>query len=248
MTVIEKEPLIQPEPIRNAAGDQLAVRFDVSEALTAELGENWQVAAKELIDTHGVLSIRDASDPTCRESDPNQEFAMITVSGDQLLEAFPGFIGLYKGLFALMMQQSLDPTMQPFAIYEDPAKAFEVYAQIPPLPNRRDLEFRLDAHIDGRYTAILPIFVPASTTVGRLVIANNPNAMNVDEIYEDATLVSHMAGGLLCAPRLTELPHYTEELLEGYTRAIVGINYPMASESESQALRLQQHFNGRQLS
>ncbi len=117
---------------------------------------------------------------TNREANPDSKFELITVPGEKLAQAVPGVWNLYGGPFKSMMRSALPTDAEGLKVYDDPSHALECVSQEPAEEATSLTERRLEAHVDMRYTAVFVAQEPASSTEGRLVIANDPTARNVE--------------------------------------------------------------------
>lgn len=222
------------------------IRFDVSRLLETKVGEDWQDQIAQKIADEGVFIPRTADHATVREADPIVEFGLTTLEGGALAEAAPGLWELYRTTFKQMMQIALPPGMEPLRAYEDPSHALEAVSQQPAEGNQM-LQHRMEAHVDQRYTAVLVVKRPKHDDEGRLVIANNPDSLNVEEIEKDATRIVHESATLVCFSRGRVFPHFTEEIYDPESaRITVGMNYPTESETPEAAQELLDHSLGRQ--
>ncbi len=239
-----------PEAIVSQNGETIALRFEVGSLLEQKLGPDWQIQFEHLMESEGKVSPHTAEDPTCREDSPTDSFYLVKLDGQQVVQAMPPFWDLYKGTFRDMMQKALPANSEQMRTYEEEnaRDCLEVYSQLPPpddAANRSTTKhYRLDAHVDQRYSAILVIRAPHSLTSGRLVISNNPDAVGTDAINKDATFVRHKDGTLICFPLGRQLPHYTEPIQKGDVRMVVSINYPTEGETPEDTARIAQHNHG----
>lgn len=236
-------PEFEPELIYGATNEILATRYDINPLLKNVLGENWQDQFEHVTSTLGRLIVRDASHSTCREADPSSLFGLTIVGGRSVVECIPGVSRLYEGLFQDLMRVALPSGYPPMKTWQDPDRWLELYRHADPETDSK-IQQRMEAHVDQRYTAILVIRSEVALGSGRLVIAHNSTAQNVDEINEEATYVEHTSGTLICFPKGTVYPHYSEEINEGEQRVIGSINYPLASETLEQADSIVAYNNG----
>lgn len=235
------------EIISNSNYEILAVRFDVVPLLEGQIGLNWKEEIIRVI-KDGSLNLRTPDGHyTNREEGNHASFGLLTAEGDDIARRVPGVWELYKGQFMTMMQQALPEEVEPLKSYDDPDLALEGYAQLPTVRPSEDIQFRMEAHVDMRYTAVLVIDAPEDETAGgALVIGSNPNARNVEEINQDATKILHKPGTLLCFSRGREFPHYTEEVTSSNAdRIVISLNYPVASETREAANDLLLHIKGK---
>lgn len=228
-----------PEPIYALDGEQLGVRFDVRSLLEREVGPDWQEKACLAVTDYGEVVYKDATDETCREEDPYTRFELLTLDGLTLANMIPGLWRLYRGPFRGMMSATLPKGAEALRVYEEPKDALEFVSQQPADPSTGVLR-RMEAHVDQRYNAVLPFDVPASgLEEGRLAIASNPDSRNETEIRDGATFITHRPGWLVCFSWGMKYPHFPEEIKSSLARRIaLSLNYPLASESEEDALRL----------
>lgn len=234
----------RPEFFTHPNGELLAVRFDVNSLLESHLGQDWQIETQRIVDAHGVIVPRTVDDPTCREADPTTRIGLVTVEGGLLAREAPGLWNLYSGTFKQMMQQALPVGAEPLRSYEHPELGLECVTQFPPQPDDT-FERRLEAHVDGRYTAVLVLCPPVSDQEGRLVIGRNPEAQSLEEIRDDAEYITHRQGTLLCFSRGSEYPHFTEPItVSGSRRTVISLNYPKESETPEQTWAIYQHAMG----
>lgn len=243
MTNLEALGLSKPEELTNPYGEVLALRYDVSGILEDAVGLNWQEKMLGLMVRSGIEVVRDASHHTCREDDPTAAFSLFTIGGAELVQTFPGFWELYKGKFRDLMQSSLPVDADAMKTYDDPAQSMQVVQQLAP-ETASDVQNRMEAHVDQRYTAILVIEASTALDSGRLVVANNPEAKTVEEINQDALFIVHKPGTLICFTKGRLYPHYPEEIRDGEQRMIISINYPVEYESDEEARALYEHDTG----
>lgn len=237
----------KPEVITNPSGETIALRFDAVPILEQVMGSDWQEQATGIIES-GSFSLRSADGHyTNREKGNSSQFGLVTADGLDIVNTTPGIWQLYQDSFRDMMQQVLPEDSEPFRTYDDPSKAIEGYSQQPVEPSTPDeIEFRLEAHIDLRYTAVLVIEAPEDDNDGgRLVISNDASAESVDEINQDATYIKHIPGTLVCFVEGRKYPHYTEEMTNPESkRTVISLNYPAETETEDAAEELMQHIKG----
>jgi hypothetical protein len=236
-----------PEMITNPSGEVIALRFNVLQLLESVVGPDWQEQISGVIEG-GSLNLRAADGHyTNREYGNPAQFGLITADGQDLASTVPGVWGLYQTSFAEMMQQALPPGAEPLKVYSDPKLALEGYAQQPvEKAGSKEVQYRMEAHTDMRYTAVLVVKAPKhERDGGRLVISNNPNAQNVDEINKDATRIMHVPATVLCFTEGRNYPHYTEEVVSpDAKRVVVSLNYPLETETDAAAADLLRHIEG----
>lgn len=242
------EPQAQgPEVINNPTGETIALRFDVLQSLETTIGQDWKEQISAVIES-GTLNLRDADGHhTNREEGTTAKLGLVTADGAELAELVPGVWTLYQGEFMTMMQQALPEDAEPLRAYDDPKLALEGYAQLPVAEAGSDkVQYRMEAHTDLRYTAVLVIDIPANEADGGLlVIGNNPDAQSTTEINEDATHIKHTAATLLCFLQGRKYPHYTQEVTDPNSkRIVISLNYPLETETLEEALALLQHVEG----
>lgn len=204
----------------------MAVRYDVSSLLERELGTDWQQTLKDTILEVSVPKVIDASDPTCREEDPDQKFCLLMAPIEQIEMRFPKLKELYRGLFKHLMQESM-PAGEEIRAYPGIADGMHFITQLPPTDSdRSDMLMRMDAHVDSRPTMVFVVSAPHTPSSGRLVVSNNPEAKTVREILSDATYIVHKAGTVLAFPMGRLLPHFAEHMEAGSgTRIIASVDY-----------------------
>lgn len=231
------------EQFVNASNDVVAVRFDVANDLTDEIGTDWQDQLSDAVE-QGRLTIRAADGHySNREANPTDQFGLITTTGSELTSKVPGVWKLYRGLFRAMVEQSLPTDFAPLVVADDPDKAIEAYAQP---TTGTSFKPRMESHVDVNYSAVLAVAMPESPTDGgRLFIANNPDAASVEEVDQDRLVIEHVPGTLLCVVGGRKYPHYTEEVRNPDAKRIaVALNYQVAG-NEAAADELLNFVHGR---
>lgn len=182
----------QPEILTNAAGKTLASRFDVTDLLRRELGADWQTSFRDFMTFKSEHMLRSNEHKSVRES-AGTEVEMLFVNGHSIFRYFSGLEKLYRGPFKKLMMQSLLDGAEALTITDEPIMAVEAYEQTEK-EGRSQIERRMEAHTDSRYTAVLIIDTPAKGYGGRLVIGNDPRAATPAEIKRDATYMSKSQG------------------------------------------------------
>ncbi len=235
-----------PEVMSNPQGEALAVRFDVTSLLEAQVGENWQEASCQAILGEGDLAVRNGEHYTVREANPQSQFGLITLEGGKLDAIVPGLWELYKGAFKQMMQAALPAGLEPLHSYEDPLFALEAVAHTFPDPST-GINYRYEAHVDQRYTGVLVLDAPSSGDQGgRLVISNKKDAKTVEDIEKDPLYIVHKPGTLVCFSKGRFYPHYTEELKDPEARRVtISLNYPVEGETPEAAQLILNHALGK---
>jgi hypothetical protein len=238
-----------PEVIPNPTGETIALRFDVLPLLEAAVGPDWREKITDVIEA-GELKLRKPDGHyTNREEGSTAKLGLVTADGQEFADAVPGVWELYQTDFMAMMQQALPEDAEPLVAYDDPEKALEPYAQQPvETAGADDVQHRMEAHVDMRYTAVLVIDAPEDENDGgRLVIGSDPDAHSVAEIDKDATRIPHIPATLLCFTEGRKYPHYTEEVTNpDAKRVVISLNYPLEGEDPAAADEILQHIGGTQ--
>lgn len=240
----DSSQVLRAEELSAPSGEVLALRYDIENILRGHVGQDWQTSLSKQVELSGREVVRDASHYTGREEDPETSFSLVLLGGSELIHSHPGFWKLYRGIFRNLMQTSLPSNASIMKTYDDPELSMEVVKQVPPKLDKPEVQNRMEAHVDKRYTAILAITTPKSTDSGRLVIASDPNASGIDEIKDNALYVSHRPGTIICFPKGREHPHYTEPIRQGEERVIVSINYPVYGELPQEAEEMVRYLRG----
>ncbi len=232
------------EELRSGSGEVMALRYDVTQILQERVGADWQHRLEKVVQELGKEVVRDASHPTCRESDPNALFSLIVVDGDALAHAVPEMLTLYSGEFSDFMHESLPPDVEEMTEYVDFAEASMEAVLQPPQQEGSGVHSRMEAHVDQRYTAILCVKAPEDEDTGRLIIASEPNTRGFENIQQNGTYVTHKEGTLVCFPMGRFYPHATEPMQGDDTRLVISINYPVVYETPQETTAIMEHSKG----
>jgi hypothetical protein len=241
-----EQDLPEPERIINSTGEVIVLRFDAIPYLEEAIGSNWQEALAEVVQAGDVKQRRADGHKSNREEGFTGVLELVTARPEDLETKVPGLWDLYRGPFKDMISQVLPEGSEPLKAYEHIVDGLEGVAQIPvEQTGNPEIQHRMEAHIDGRYTAVLVVDVPESSQGGDLVIANRADLNGVTAISNDATRIHHIPGTLVCFVQGRKYPHYTEEITGG-RRVIFSLNYPPESETAQQAAEFRQNTYGLQ--
>ena len=235
--------LPDPERIVNNSGEVIALRFNVIPYLEQAIGHDWQETLVRVIHSGTVEQRRADGHVSNRERGFNGVVELVTAGAEDLKTEVPGLWDLYLGPFKDMITEVLPEGSEPLKTYEHPEDALEGLAQIPvEQTGNADVQRRMEAHIDGRYTGVLVVEAPEdSSQGGDLVIANSADLNGVEEISKNATRVHHIPGTLVCFVLGRKYPHFTEEITSG-RRVIVSLNYPPEGETPEQAAQFREYI------
>lgn len=225
------------QELTNHDNQVLAVRYDVRPALSACFGTAWREVLRGSILADAHRQIVDATDPTCREENPQQEFELLITPGRAVAERFPRFSELYSGLFQKMMQDTVGEG-EHLSAFAHPAEGYHFVTQRPTLPGEESSrQRRLDAHVDRRATAVLHLDVPSVYYGGNMVVVNKPELLVMPEGVTGCTEIPVIPGSLLCFPRGRELAHRTQELFAADGQRIIGSLDYLSGEQTAESVR-----------
>ncbi len=161
---------------------------------------------------------------TSREASKALQIPVLTVGGLQTKQQLPWLYDLYAGFFRALGQTTVD---EPVSIAADDRYAINLNVQLGD-------SMRYECHVDSNpLEGLLYVTSHPAGRGGELVVANNCEAIGVEEVATDCERL-HPVSGTLVFFDARKHPHYVAPLKKpGDIRVVVAMNFYTVSCPES---------------